>query len=130
MSSPGTDPARTAFGDRPHPHPDSRLYAARDDYLICCLELFGRQNSLPDGKAPHPCGMAALPKTDRQGDGPGTGTSPDCRQLCYAQAQEGAAMAEAASPYDAPLYPDQQFVDESGGAFLCRSDSGLRARGE
>src|SRR5215831_10621899 len=67
MSSLGTDAARIAVRHRSHPHPDARLQAARDHYLICCPELFGRQNSLPDREAPHPCGVAAfLKQIDRE----------------------------------------------------------------
>src|SRR6516164_4021682 len=107
MSSLGTDAARIAVRHRSHPHPDARLQAARDHHLICCPELFGRQNSLPHRETPHPCGVAALPETDRSGIARGAGTSPDCGQLCDSQTPEGAGMAEAASTRDRALHADR-----------------------
>jgi len=65
-----------------------------------------------------PCGMVALPETDRARDAAGAGTAPDCRQLCDPQTPEGAAMAEAPSPRDRALHTDGKFVDESGGALF------------
>src|ERR1700751_4248766 len=114
MSSSGTDAARIASGDRTGSHPNSRLQAARDDHVICGPELFGRKNSLPDGEAPHACGVVALLETDREGDAAGAGTAPDYRQLRDPKAPEGAPLAEAPSPRDRALHPDGKFVDESG----------------
>ena len=42
----------------------------------------------------------------------------DRRQLCHAQASEGAAMAHSSSPVPYPLHAHQQFVAEYGGALL------------
>src|SRR6516225_6442392 len=114
MSSSGTDAARIASGDRTRSHPNSRLQAARDHHVICGPELFGRKNSLPDGEAPHTCGVVTLPETDREGDAAGAGTAFDCRQLCDTQTPEGTALAEVPSPRDRALHPDGKFVDESG----------------
>jgi transposase len=49
---------------------------------------------------------------------PPKGTASDRRQLCHAQASEGAAMAHSSSPVPYPLHAHQQFVAEHGGALL------------
>src|SRR5258708_26899246 len=118
MSGSGTDPARIAAGDRTRSHSNSRLQAARDHHAICSSELFGRENSLPDGEAPHACRVVALPETDREGDAAGAGTAPDRRQLCDTQTPEGAALAETPSPRDGALHTDGKLWDESSRALF------------
>jgi transposase len=50
---------------------------------------------------------------------PPKGTASDRRQLCHAQASEGAAMAHSSSPVPYPLHhAHQQFGAEHGGALL------------
>jgi hypothetical protein len=50
---------------------------------------------------------------------PPKGTASDRRQLCHAQASEGAAMAHSLSPVPYPLHhAHQQFGAEHGGALL------------
>src|SRR5207245_10693922 len=111
MSSSLSHVSRIAAWDRTRSHSNSRLQAARDHHVICGSELFGRENSLPDGEAPHACGVVTLPETDCEGDAAGAGTAPDCRQLCDPQTPTGAALAEVPSPRDRALHTDGKFVE-------------------
>src|ERR1022692_2049750 len=119
--------AGTAFGNWPYSHPDPRLQAAWDDHVVCGAELPGRQNPVPDRDAPHACGMAALPETDRPGNAPRPATPPHRGQLCDAQTRKSAQLAEAAPANRYALHADGQFLDEPGGALLRGPDGRLRA---
>src|SRR5258708_12280088 len=103
MSGSGRDAARIAAGDRTRSHSNARLQAARDHHAICSSELFGRENSLPDGEAPHACRVVALPETDREGDAAGAGTAPDTRQLYDTQTPHTPALPQTPSPRLVPL---------------------------
>src|ERR1039457_3944123 len=119
--------AGAAFGNWLYSHPDPRLQAAWDDHVVCGAELPERQNPVPDRDAPHACGVAALPETDRPGNAPRPATPPHRGQLCDAQTRKSAQLAEAAPANRYALHADGQFLDEPGGALLRGPDGRLRA---
>ena len=71
---------------------------------------------------PHPRRVAALPEADRPRGAQAPRTAPDRRQLCNAQAPEGASVARRASALQDALHADILVLAQSGRTLLRRPD--------